>query len=126
MVTEHGQIKILDFGLVTLAESVLVAAADATYTQAPIVDTGVGTIVGTVAYMSPEQAEGQKVDARSDIFSFGAILYEMLSGQRAFKANSTPGTLAAVINLEPPALASVVPNIPQPVAVSAFSWRFRS
>ena len=115
MVTEHGQIKILDFGLATLTESVPVAAADATYTQAPIVETGVGTIVGTVAYMSPEQAEGQKVDARSDIFSFGAILYEMLSGQRAFKANSTPGTLAAVINLEPPALASVVPNVPQPV-----------
>jgi Tol biopolymer transport system component len=72
-------------------------------------------ILGTVAYMSPEQAEGQSVDSRSDIFSFGAIMYEMLSGQRAFKANSTPGTLAAVINLDPPPLTAVSPAIPPSV-----------
>ena len=79
------------------------------------VETGVGTILGTVAYMSPEQAEGKKVDARSDIFSFGAILYEMLSGQRAFKGESTPATLAAVINLEPRPLSNLPPGVPQAV-----------
>jgi Tol biopolymer transport system component len=115
MVTDQGQIKILDFGLATLNESALVNAADETRAVAPVVETGEGTILGTVAYMSPEQAEGRPVDARSDLFSFGAILYEMLSGRRAFKANSPPGTLAAVINLEPPALATVVPDIPPPV-----------
>jgi Tol biopolymer transport system component len=65
--------------------------------------------------MSPEQAEGREVDARSDLFSFGAILYEMLSGVRAFRGNSTPGTLAAVINLEPEPLASIARHVPKPL-----------
>jgi eukaryotic-like serine/threonine-protein kinase len=115
MVTEQGQIKILDFGLATLTEATPMSAADETRVQPTAVETGAGTILGTVAYMSPEKAEGKKVDARSDIFSFGAILYEMLSGKRAFRADSTPGTLAAVINLEPQPLSTVVEDVPQAV-----------
>ncbi len=106
MVTDQGQIKILDFGLATLTEHAPTTAADETRVLSEAPKTGAGTILGTVAYMSPEQAEGRKVDARSDIFSFGSILYEMLSGKRAFRADSTPGTLAAVINLEPQPLAN--------------------
>ncbi len=113
MVTDQDQIKILDFGLATLANHGMTSAVDETRIKS--VETGEGTIVGSVAYMSPEQAEGKKVDARSDIFSFGAIMYEMLSGQRAFRADSTPATLAAVINLEPRPLTNLAEGVPQAV-----------
>jgi Tol biopolymer transport system component len=106
MVTDQDQIKILDFGLATLVERGLSSEGDETRLQAAI-KTGAGTILGTVAYMSPEQAEGKKVDARSDIFALGAILYEMLSGQRAFQGDSAPATLAAVIALEPRPLSNL-------------------
>jgi Tol biopolymer transport system component len=114
MVTDQDQIKILDFGLATLAAPAVASATDETRLQSAV-ETGAGLILGTVAYMSPEQAEGKKVDARSDIFSFGAILYEMLSGQRAFRADSMPATLAAVINLEPQPLARSASRVPAPV-----------
>jgi eukaryotic-like serine/threonine-protein kinase len=112
MVSDQDQIKILDFGLATLTETAPMSPSDETRVQAQAVETSAGTILGTVAYMSPEQAEGRKVDARSDIFAFGAILYEMLSGKRAFQADSTPGTLAAVIALDPPPLASLLEDLP--------------
>ena len=114
MVNDQDQIKILDFGLATLVDHGMASELHETRIG-PAVQTGVGTIVGTVAYMSPEQAEGKRVDARSDIFSFGAILYEMLSGQRAFRGDSTAATLAAVINLEPRPLANLAEGVPQPV-----------
>ena len=115
MVTEQDQIKVLDFGLATLAAGGAINSTDETGARAAAIQTGAGTILGTVAYMSPEQAEGHAVDARSDIFSFGAILYEMLSGLRAFRAGSTPATLAAVINLDPEPLAKVARHVPPAV-----------
>src|SRR5262249_15038254 len=74
--------------------------------------TETGTIIGTASYMSPEQAEGKKVDARSDIFSFGAVLYEMVTGQRAFQAHSKMSILADIIKQEPKGIRQLVPDIP--------------
>jgi serine/threonine-protein kinase len=99
------QVKILDFGIAKLLEP---TPADE---LAQTISTAEGAIIGTAAYMSPEQAEGARVDARSDIFSFGAVLYEMLSGRRAFHGQSNLSILAAVLREDPEPLASVTPEL---------------
>jgi serine/threonine protein kinase len=108
MVTAEDRVKVLDFGLAKLTETAPVSPGDSTLTEKPL--TEVGLIVGTPSYMSPEQAEGKKLDARSDIFSFGSVLYEMLTGRRAFRQDSTALILAAILHLEPPPLPAEMPQ----------------
>jgi len=97
-VTREGRVKILDFGL---AKNVDGAGHDATMTSGGPA-TGVGTVVGTAGYMSPEQVRGATVDCRTDIFSFGTVLYEMLTGVRAFKRDTTAETMTAILHDDPP------------------------
>ena len=102
-ITREGRVKILDFGLAKTIESSRDAQEThvATMTSAAPA-TGVGTVVGTAGYMSPEQVRGEAVDCRTDIFSFGAVLYEMLTGVRAFKRDTTAETMTAILHDDPP------------------------
>jgi eukaryotic-like serine/threonine-protein kinase len=108
-VMKDGHVKILDFGLAKRVE--LVAPGEETSAPTASGHTQPGTVMGTVGYMSPEQVRGLPVDHRSDIFSFGAILYELLSGQRAFKRDSAADTMAAILKEEPPELSESRRNI---------------
>src|SRR5437016_9195457 len=103
-ITKDGRIKILDFGLAKLT-----GAGDGTQSQTEIptrkVNTDPGIVMGTMGYMSPEQLKGQLADHRSDIFSFGAILYELLSGNRAFRGDWMAETMSAILREDPPDLS---------------------
>jgi serine/threonine-protein kinase len=112
MVSADGFVKILDFGLAKLAETP--DALSRSPTMAPP-GTHPGTVLGTVGYMSPEQAAGQELDFRSDQFSLGSILYEMATGKRAFGRATTVDTLAAILHEEPEPIGRLNPGIPGPV-----------
>jgi len=101
MVNEQGRVKVLDFGLAKLIEPL---SGEGAASQTAATQTREGAILGTVSYMAPEQAEGKPVDQRADIFSFGAVLYEMLSGVQPFRRDSVLATLAAIVRDEAPAL----------------------
>jgi serine/threonine protein kinase len=112
VVGTDGTVKVLDFGLAKLS-----GADEASDVETPTVTghavlSAPGTVAGTAAYMAPEQAVGGQVDARSDIFSFGAMLYEMVTGARAFMGTSTADTLGAVIRAQPKVPRAVVPDVP--------------
>lgn len=113
MVPADGPVKILDFGLAKLTNSEALSGDDDTRTVASV--TREGEMLGTVFYMSPEQAQGRPVDSRSDIFSFGSMLYEMLTGRRPFEKDSAVGTLAAILHQDP-----ATPDSP---AVPPALWR---
>jgi serine/threonine protein kinase len=111
MVSEEGRVKVLDFGVAKLAETDRVSQDDQTLTMKA--KTEDGAIVGTVAYMSPEQAEGTNVDRRSDIFSFGAMLYEMATGVAAFQGRSKVDTLSAILKTNPRPPSQIAPDVPR-------------
>ena len=112
MVGDDGRVRVLDFGLAKVMTPVDPSEQEATRTRAGQGTPGTrdGQILGTASYMSPEQAEGRAVDARSDIFSFGAVLYEMVVGHRPFRGTSSASTLAAILKDEPERLPGDIPH----------------
>jgi serine/threonine protein kinase len=110
MLRPDGYVKVLDFGLAKLSEQTSAAVA----AEAPTIQvrTGSGIVIGTAGYMSPEQARGLSVDHRSDIFSLGAVIYEMVARRKPFQGDTPSDTLASILKTEPPPLVRVVPGVP--------------
>lgn len=109
-ITQDGRVKILDFGLAKLTQT-----QDEIDPTSPTVASATepGVVLGTAGYMAPEQVRGQPVDHRADIFAFGAILYEMLAGTRAFQRSTSADTMAAILNEYPPSISQLAQNTPQ-------------
>ena len=107
LLTRDGRVKILDFGLAKLSPTQAPSAAGA---ETLTMNTGPGMVMGTVGYMSPEQVRGLDVDNRSDIFSFGVILHELLTGKRAFHRETSAETMTATLKQDPPELPETVPS----------------
>src|SRR5216117_637133 len=111
MLRPDGYVKVLDFGIAKLAEQRR-ASADHRVETTTLLQTRPGLVLGTAHYMSPEQARGQKVDARSDIWSLGVVLYEMVAGSPPFRGETPSDCIAAILTAEPPPLSSVSPDVP--------------
>jgi eukaryotic-like serine/threonine-protein kinase len=112
MLTKSG-VKLLDFGLAKLTQAPMLGGLSVAATAAPV--TATGSILGTLYYMAPEQLEGGEADARSDIFAFGCVFYEMLTGTKAFAGKSTASVIAAILHVLPRAISELQPLIPAPV-----------
>ena len=111
LLSRSGRVKVLDFGLAKLMRPDKVEDGAPTKSAGPA--TASGVVVGTAAYMSPEQAEGQPLDARTDVFAFGALFYEMLTGRRAFQGRTVLSTMASVLHEEPAAMRELRREIPE-------------
>src|SRR6202521_5797148 len=110
---KDGRIKILDFGLAKLIPALRGSEHGSESDALTLTErTDPGMVMGTVGYMSPEQVHGKPADHRADVFSFGAILYEMLAGKRAFQKPTSAETMTAILNEDPPGISQVAPNIP--------------
>ena len=112
MILTRNGAKLLDFGLAKPRQDMPALVASASTTE-PL--TGRGSMAGTLPYMAPEQLEGQEANTQSDIFSFGAVLYEMLSGRKAFEGRSSASVVAKILESEPPLLSTIVPQLPRAV-----------
>ena len=110
MVRADGYVKVLDFGLAKLTELSDIGGEDETK---KLVKTNPGVVMGTVAYMSPEQARGKNTDARSDVFSFGIVMYEMLTGKVPFTGETMTDVLSSIISIEPAPITSLAPHLPR-------------
>jgi serine/threonine protein kinase len=120
-VTADGRVKIIDFGLARV-EAAISSAADAP-TQATG-ETAPGTVMGTVGYMAPEQVRGESADACADMFALGCILFELLSGTRAFAGRTSADVMCAILMQAPPTLPDRVPPVPPPSGrLSSAVWR---
>ena len=113
VIRPDGYVKVLDFGLAKLTESSSPTFAEISTQE---IKTGSGVVIGTVGYMSPEQARGQSVDVRSDIFNLGAVIYEMVAGEKPFVGETTSDVFAAILKVEPASLSHVAPETPAELA----------
>ena len=111
MLTKSGT-KLLDFGLAKLAQEAVPATPDSQLPTMQNAITGEGTILGTLQYMAPEQVEAKEVDARTDIFAFGVVIYEMATGKKAFEGKTSASVMAKIMEAEPPSMASLQPMTP--------------